>query len=92
MPFSDDLDTRIKELEKQKLPTGIERWYETLPADTADAQVANLAAWALALLSHDNTWQIAAMTASLSEDDIDEVEQWLEDMIHTRRGIDGPQN
>ena len=90
MAFSDKIDDNIKALEKHKLPAVrvSSDWYEHLDVDTGDAQVANLAAWALALLSDE--WQIAAITQALSEDDLRELEAWIDDMVDTRRGIDGP--
>ena len=91
MAFSDKIDDNIKALEKYRLPAGdnLQHWYDHLDIDTGDAQVANLAAWALALL--DNEWQIAAITQGLSEDELRELEAWIDDMVDTLRGIDGPQ-
>lgn len=90
MAFSDKLDDNIKALEKHRLPAGdnLQHWYDHLDTDTGDAKVANLAAWALALLP--NEWHIAAITQGLTEDDLRELEAWIDDMVDTRRGIDGP--
>lgn len=88
MAYSDRIEHTIKALEVQKLPAGISDWYQNLDALTTDSKVAKLAAWALALLP--NEWQIGAITEALSEDALDELAAWADDMIDTRRGIDGP--
>lgn len=88
MAFSDQLDENIKALEAQTLPAGVSDWYQNLDALTSDSKMASLAAWALTLLPID--WQIAAITHALSEDALDELAAWADDMIDTRRGIDGP--
>lgn len=88
MAFSDELNENIKTLEVQKLPAGSSDWYQNLDALTSDSKVASLAAWALSLLPIE--WQIAAITNALSDEHLDELAAWADDMSDTRRGIDGP--
>ncbi len=93
MAFNNTIDENIKALGVQSLPDGIANWYQDLdalkPGDrTTDSKVAKLAAWALALLP--NEWQVAAINLGLTEDDLHELAAWADDMIDTRRGIDGP--
>ncbi len=88
MALNKTIDEHIKALEVQKLPAGVDNWYQHLDADTADSKLANLAAWALSLL--ENEWQVAAITQGLTEDDLGELEAVIEDMSDTRREIDGP--
>ena len=90
MAFSDKLDEDIKALEAQRehLPRMFSDWHNKLSVDDSDAKMAALAQWALEEIS--NEWQIAAITAAMSEDDLNECEAWIEDMIDTRQGIDGP--